>query len=222
MSRATSTLTDARLDRVADISRDLGAVATALHDTTGASVEAALECARETFRVGETVRQWWGRAVATVGQPADGQDVAKEGPTDDLYGDDILWSERQADLLRRRAAGELVDDAELDWPNIAEAIASMGRSELRSCRSLVRQALRCMLKAEAWPLSKDAPTWRADAIDFRRQARDAFTPSMRQRIDLAGLYADALAATPETLDGQAPLPLPETCPVTLDELLGEP
>jgi hypothetical protein len=96
----------------------------------------------------------------------------------------------------------------------------MGRSELRSCRSLVRQALRCMLKAEAWPLSRDAPGWRADAIDFRRQARDAFTPSMRQRIDLAGLYADALAATPETLDGQAPLPLPETCPVTLDELLG--
>jgi hypothetical protein len=64
-----------------------------------------------------------------------------------------------------------------------------------------------MLKAEAWPLSRDAPGWRADAIDFRRQARDAFTPSMRQRIDLAGLYADALAATPETLDGQAPLPV---------------
>jgi hypothetical protein len=47
MSRATSTLTDARLDRVADISRDLGAVATAVHHNTGASVEAALECARD-------------------------------------------------------------------------------------------------------------------------------------------------------------------------------
>jgi hypothetical protein len=81
---------------------------------------------RETFRVGETVRQWWGRAVAKVGQPAGSQNVATEAPTDDLYGDDILWSERQADLLRRRAAGESVDDAELDWPNIAEAIASMG------------------------------------------------------------------------------------------------
>jgi hypothetical protein len=222
MSRATGTLTDARLDRVADISRDLGAVATALHHDTGASVEAALECARETFRVGETVRQWWGRAVGRVGDPADSHEAAQEAPTDDLYGDDILWSERQADLLRRRAAGELVDDAKLDWPNIAEAIASMGRSELRSCRSLLRQALRCMLKAEAWPLSKDAPSWRADAIDLRRQARDAFTPSMRQRIDLAGLYADALAATPEALDGQAPLPVPDVCPVTLDELLGEP
>jgi hypothetical protein len=69
-----------------------------------------------------------------------------------------------------------------DWANVAEEIEDVGRSELRSCRSLLRQALRHMLKAEAWPLSRDAPTWRADAIDFRRQARDAFALSMRQKI----------------------------------------
>jgi hypothetical protein len=140
----------------------------------------------------------------------------------DIYDTDILeWSERQAELLRRRAAGELVNDADLDWPNIAEEIEDVGRSELRSCRSLLRQALRHMLKAEAWPLSRDAPTWRADAIDFRRQARDAFAPSMRQKVDLAGLYADALAALPEALDGQAPMPVPDVCPMTLEELLRE-
>jgi hypothetical protein len=81
------------------------------------------------------------------------------------------------------------------------------------------QALRHMLKADAWPLSRDAPGWRADAIDFRRQARRRFVPSMRQRIDLAGLYTDALAAMPETIDGQQPLPMSEVCPVTLDDLL---
>jgi hypothetical protein len=138
------------------------------------------------------------------------------------YDTDILiWSEHQAEMLRRRAAGELVNDAEVDWPNIAEEIGDVGRSELRSCRSLLRQALRHMLKAEGWPLSRDAPTWRADAIDFRQQARDAFAPSMRQKIDVADLYADALAAMPETMDGQPPLPVPDVCPVTLDELLGE-
>jgi hypothetical protein len=42
---------------------------------------------------------------------------------------------------------------------------------------------------------------------------------MRQRIDVAGLYADALAAMPETMDGQQPLPVPTECPVTLDDLL---
>jgi hypothetical protein len=140
----------------------------------------------------------------------------------DLYEDDILlWSERQADLLRRRASGDLVNDRDLDWPNIAEEIEDVGRSEFRSCRSLLRQALRHMLKAEAWPLSRDAPNWRADAIDFRRQARDAFAPSMRQRIDVAALYADALAALPETMDGQPPASVPEACTVTLDELLSE-
>jgi hypothetical protein len=136
------------------------------------------------------------------------------------YDTDILsWSERQAELLRRVAAGEPVNEAP-DWPNIAEEIEDVGRSELRSCRSLLRQALRHMLKAEAWPLSRDAPIWRADAIDFRRQARDAFTPSMRQKIDVPGLYADALAAMPDTVDGQPPLPIQFEIP-TLDELLSD-
>jgi hypothetical protein len=137
------------------------------------------------------------------------------------YDTDILeWSERQAELLRRRAAGDLVNDAALDWPNIAEEIEDVGRSELRSSRSLLRQALRHMLKAKVWPLSRDAPSWRADAIDFRRRARDAFTPSMRQRIDITALYRDALQALPETVDGHAPLPTQTEIP-TLDELLGE-
>ena len=135
--------------------------------------------------------------------------------------DILLWSEHQAALLRRRAAGKLVNEAEMDWPNIAEEIEDVGRSQLHAVESLLVQALRHMLKAEAWPLSRDAPSWRADAIDFRRQARRRFVPSMRQRIDVAGLYADALAAMPETIDGQPPLPMSEVCTVTLDDLLSD-
>ena len=139
----------------------------------------------------------------------------------DLYEADILlWSERQAELLRRRAAGEMVNDAALDWPNIAEEIEDVGRSELRSVESLLVQALRHRLKAEAWPQSRDAPGWRADAIDFRRQARRRFVPSMRQRIDVAALYADALAALPDSQDGLPPLPIRSPMP-TLDELLDD-
>jgi hypothetical protein len=135
--------------------------------------------------------------------------------------DIVQWSEHQAALLRRRAAGDLVNDAELDWSNIAEEIEDVGSNRLHAVESLLVQALRHMLKAEAWPLSIDAPSWRADAIDFRRQARRRFVPSMLRKIDLAGLYADALAALPEKIDGQGPLPVPDICPVTLDELLGE-
>jgi Domain of unknown function DUF29 len=139
----------------------------------------------------------------------------------DYDTDILLWSEHQAELLRRRAAGELVNDAEVDWPNIAEEIEDVGRSQLHAVESLLVQALRHMFKAEAWPLSRDAPSWRADAIDFRRQVRRRFVPSMRQRLDVAGLYADALAAMPETIEGQPPLPMSEVCTVTLDELLSD-
>ncbi len=46
-----------------------------------------------------------------------------------LYDTDILlWSERQADLLRHHAAGERVNDASIDWPNIAEEIEDVGRA----------------------------------------------------------------------------------------------
>jgi hypothetical protein len=140
----------------------------------------------------------------------------------DLYDEDILlWAERQAALLRRRAAGELVNDAEIDWPNVAEEIEDVGRGQLHAVESLLAQALRHMLKAEAWPSHRDAPSWRADAIDFRQQARRRFAESMRQKIDVAQLHRQALRALPESMDGEPPLPAPAECPFTLDELLSE-
>ena len=139
----------------------------------------------------------------------------------DLYDDDILtWSERQADLLRRVAAGERVND-QVDWANVIEELESVGRSDLNAVSSWLIQALRHDLKAEAWPLSREVPHWRAEARGFRAQARRRFTASMRQRIDVADLYRVALAGVPETMDGLAPLPVPRACPVTLDELLGD-
>ena len=140
----------------------------------------------------------------------------------DLYDTDItLWSERQAALLRRRAAGELINDADLDWSNIAEEIEDVGKNTLRACRSQLLQALLDMLKAEAWPLSDAVPHWRSEAMVARINAADAFAPSMRQNIDIADIYAKALRAMPETVDGVPPLPLPAECPVTLNELLGD-
>ena len=138
----------------------------------------------------------------------------------DLYHADILlWSKQQADLLRWRAAGELIIDAGLDWPNIIEEVADVGRNTLRAWRAHLLQALLHDLKAKAWPLSRDVPHWRSEARVARINAADANAPSMRQRIDVADLYARALRAIPDTIDGQPPLPLPDACPVTLDELL---
>jgi hypothetical protein len=139
----------------------------------------------------------------------------------DLYEDDILiWSEQQADLLRRIAAGEQVNE-QVDWENVAEEIESVGRGELRACQSLLLQALLHQLKIKAWPNSRYVPGWEEEVIRFRQEAADAYSPSMAQRIELDRLYRRALQRLPKQIDGQPPLPLPQTCPVTLDELLAE-
>jgi hypothetical protein len=137
----------------------------------------------------------------------------------DLYDEDILlWSERQATLLRRIAVGEPVN-GNPDWPNIIEEVESVGREQLHAVESLLFQALVHMLKAAGWPDCRDVGNWQADARGFRVQARRRFVPSMRQKIDLAGICADALKVLPENLDGQPPQPVSVTCPMTLDELL---
>ena len=43
--------------------------------------------------------------------------------------DVYAWSQRQGALLRRLATGERVNDADLDWSNIAEEIETVGRTE---------------------------------------------------------------------------------------------
>jgi hypothetical protein len=140
----------------------------------------------------------------------------------DLYDDDILlWSEHQADLLRRRAAGEMVNEAELDWPNIAEEIESVGTEPLHAVESFLVQALLHDLKAQAWPQSRDVPHWRAEAKRFCGDAISRCAPSMRQRIDMAKLYRRALRAMPDTVEDRRLLPVPESCPMTRDELLVE-
>jgi len=138
----------------------------------------------------------------------------------DLYETDILdWSEHQAALLRRVAAGERSNAEAPDWANIIEEIESVGRSQLSAVRSLLVQALLHDLKATAWPSSREVPHWRAEARGFRGDAAEAFTPSMRQRIDMAELYRRALDRLPDSIDGEPPLPVPTECPVTLDALL---
>ena len=139
----------------------------------------------------------------------------------DLYDTDILsWSKRQAALLRRVAAGERIND-QVDWPNVIEEIESVGNEQLHAVESLLVQALRHMLKAEAWPLHRDAPNWRADAIDFRQQAQRRYAPSMRQRIDMVRIWRHAQRGLPEAQEGLPPLPIRTEMP-TLDELLSEP
>ena len=137
----------------------------------------------------------------------------------DYETDIVEWSDHQAELLRKLASGERVNT--LDWSNIIEEIESVGQSQVDAVESWLFQAFLHDLKAEAWPAARDVPAWRGEARGFRAQARRKFRPSMRQKIDLAGIYADALAALPDSMDGHPPLPAPQSFTSTLDGLLGQ-
>ena len=133
----------------------------------------------------------------------------------------MFWVERQAGLLRRLEHGERVNET-IDWPNLIEEVEDLGRSELNAFEGLVLQALIHLLKIEAWPASAARRHWKAEAVVFLAGARRRFTPSMRQKIDLAALYRDALRVVRiDNDDSGVPAVLSETCGVTLDQLLAE-
>jgi len=138
---------------------------------------------------------------------------------DDLYERDILvWSEKQAALLRRLARGEGLNEA-VDWDHVIEEVGDVGLSELHACESLLVQALAHLLKLHAEP---EGPTahWTSDTIAFLGTVNRRFAPSMRQRIDLNALYRSAVRQT-RPLIRVGGIRLPDLCPFTLDELLDE-
>lgn len=139
--------------------------------------------------------------------------------SDALYEQDVLaWSEQQADLLRRLARGERVND--IDWAHVAEEIEDLGLSELNAVQSYLRQMLVHLLKLRGWPELGAERHWRAEIVAFQADASQRFSPSMRRRIALDEVYGRAVRQIDVTAyDGISAQYSPETCPVTLDQLL---
>jgi hypothetical protein len=119
-----------------------------------------------------------------------------------LYDTDLVeWSERQADLLRRVAAGEKVNEPP-DWMNIAEEIAALGKNQGRELSTRIAVILLHLMKLEASPAAEPRAGWR----DTIRQQRDeierllADAPSLRARIpavvarEIVGAWTRAAAS----------------------------
>ena len=141
------------------------------------------------------------------------------GMPDDLYDRDVLaWSECQADMIRRLARGERVND--VDWLHVAEEIEDVGLSELHAVESLLQLMFVHLLKIRGWPDSDSVPHWRGEIVGFQTNMRRRFAPSMRQRIDLEDIYADALRQlAPARYDGVGPQQLAVQCPYDLNLML---
>ena len=137
----------------------------------------------------------------------------------DLYGDDILlWSKQQAELLRRMAAGERVDD-QVDWPNVIEEIEILARSDRREIHH--RLAVICIhLLKWTYQRGLRSRSWRRSVIE----ARDQIANLVEEGPSLASYPASRLAKAyanghhiAELETGLADLP--KTCPWTIDQVL---
>jgi hypothetical protein len=137
-----------------------------------------------------------------------------------LYDDDIvIWSETQAALLRRLAAGERVNDA-LDFENLIEEVESVGRSQFQGVASHLRVALTHLLLAHGAPGALRVPDWLIEVLAAIGGAERAYAPSMAQRIDLDAEWRTSRRLASKKLAALgATRPLPESCPFTIPELV---
>ena len=100
------------------------------------------------------------------------------------YDTDLLtWSEHQALLLRRLAAGEQVND-QVDWSNIAEEIESLGKSDRRELRNRIATLLVHLLKLQTSPATGPRAGWYDTVLEQRQGIRSLLrdSPSLRPTI----------------------------------------
>lgn len=138
-----------------------------------------------------------------------------------LYETDALaWAERQTELLRQVADGERLDEL-VDWENVIEEIAAVGRSELHAVEGLLVQAMVHLMKLCLHPASHAARHWRGEIVAFLGDARRSFSPSMRQRIDLGELFNEAKHRLHYTVSKDHGLLRVTVCPFALDDFLAQ-
>jgi muconolactone delta-isomerase len=139
-------------------------------------------------------------------------------PGDPLYDTDFYaWTQDQAAKLRE------VRDNRLDAANLAEEVSDLGNSQLGKVKSHLRLLLRHLLKLSLSPATWNTGSWLSEVSEHANCARDAFSPGMRQHIDLEKIWRKAREQANYSLAGydepQAAADL--ACPFTLDELIAE-
>ncbi|KQT52989.1 MULTISPECIES: DUF29 domain-containing protein [unclassified Aureimonas] len=127
------------------------------------------------------------------------------------------WTQDQAALLRALP----LSSNRLDIENLAEEIEDMGRAEIREISSLLRQTLTHLVKIAFDHEAPSVAHWVGEASGFQGDAVLAYSPGLRQRLDLPKIWQLAKRNAADSLDehGVAVPPLPEECPLTLDQLL---
>ena len=108
---------------------------------------------------------------------------------DDLYETDyVLWSSRQAEALRRRAANEI------DWENVAEEIESLGRSDRRQVGNRILSILQHLMCLQASPSLDQRTGWRVTIVKSRQRLANLLDESPSLRPAVPGVIVEKLPA----------------------------
>ncbi len=99
----------------------------------------------------------------------------------------MLWTEQQAKALR-----DLGQSNVLDIVHLADEIEDLGRRDLHDVESLIAQIYCHVMKFSAEPEAAAVRHWKAEVVKFQAQVRRRFAPSMRQKLDLDGVWSDAV------------------------------
>jgi hypothetical protein len=105
--------------------------------------------------------------------------------------------------------------------NLRHALKLAAISKEVPCRrSLLRQTITHLLKIAINPNTPSAEQWFDEIITFQGDAVLAFSPGLKQRLDLKKIWRVACNGATRSLEkhGVAVPPLPDNCPLSLDDL----
>jgi hypothetical protein len=137
----------------------------------------------------------------------------------DYETDLSAWCTAQAVLLRRRAAGERVNDGELDWLNLAEEIESLGRGQQRELRSRMKVLIQHLLKWHYQPALRSR-SWRSTIATQREEIEDLLRDNPSLRPTLTKVLEEAYpAAQRKALEETGLDALPATSPFDAEQAL---
>ncbi len=136
----------------------------------------------------------------------------------ELYDLDFYaWTQDQAAALRAHFQG----DNRLDVEHLAEEVEDLGKSDLYAVESFVEQIIAHLLKLDYSVQDDPRAHWRAEILNFRRNAERRISPTIRRKVeaDLAERYArgreiaavGAIVHEPDLIRG-----LPKICPYGWD------
>jgi hypothetical protein len=151
--------------------------------------------------------------------------MAAASAPEELYEEDFYaWTQLQARALRRLAGDR--PNLPLDLAHLTEEIRDLGKEQRNALRSWTTRIMEHLLLFRHSAAREPRHGWVGEIVDFRGEVEGRLTPTLRRDLQrqLPRLYERSRRNLLRKLEahGEPELPsLPEVCPFTLDQILGD-